>query len=69
MVRYLVVFERAGDKYTAYVPDLPGCFAAGSTLPEVKENIRKVIRQNVRGIVQRGESLPEQVAFSEYIDM
>ena len=69
MVRYLVVFERAGDKYTAYVPDLPGCFAAGATLSEVKENIRKVIRQNVRGIVQRGESLPEQVAFSEYIDM
>ncbi len=69
MVRYLVVFERAGDKYTAYVPDLPGCFAAGATLPEVKENIRKVIRLNVRGIVQRGETLPEQVAFSEYIDI
>ncbi|OGO00817.1 MAG: hypothetical protein A2Y59_04260 [Chloroflexi bacterium RBG_13_52_14] len=69
MVRYLVVFERASDKYTAYVPDLPGCFAAGGTLSEVKENIRKVIRLNVRGIVQRGDSLPEQVAFSEYIDI
>ncbi|MBM3157832.1 MAG: type II toxin-antitoxin system HicB family antitoxin [Chloroflexi bacterium] len=69
MVRYLVVFERAGDKYAAYVPDLPGCFAAGATLPEVKENIRKVIRQNIRGIVMRGEALPEQVAFSEYIDI
>jgi len=69
MVRYLVVFERAGANYTAYVPDLPGCFAAGATLPEVKENIRKVIRQSVRGIVQRGETLPEKVAFSEYIDI
>lgn len=69
MVRYLVVFEKAGDNYTAYVPDLPGCFAAGATLPEVKDNIHKVIRQNVRGIVQRGETLPEQIAFSEYVDM
>jgi predicted RNase H-like HicB family nuclease len=69
MVRYLVVFEKAGDKYTAYVPDLPGCFAAGSTLSEVKENVRKVIRQNIRGIVLRGETFPEQVAFSEYIDI
>jgi len=69
MVRYLVVFERASEKYTAYVPDLPGCFAAGSTPSEVRENIRRVIRLNVRGIVQRGETLPEQVAFSEYIDI
>jgi len=69
MVRYLVVFEKAGEKYTAYVPDLPGCFAAGANLSEVKENVRKVIRQNIRGIVLRGEPLPEQVAFSEYIDI
>jgi hypothetical protein len=29
---YLVVFERDGDGgYGAWVPDLPGCFAAGAT--------------------------------------
>ena len=30
-MRYAVVIEAAGDNYSAYVPDLPGCVATGST--------------------------------------
>lgn len=69
MIKYLVVFEKAGNNYTAYIPDLPGCFAAGATLSEVKDNIRKAIRLHIRGLVQRGEPLPEQIAFSEYLEI
>jgi predicted RNase H-like HicB family nuclease len=69
MIKYLVVFEKAGNNYTAYIPDLPGCFAAGATLSEVKDNIRKALRLQIRGIVQRGEALPEQIAFSEYVEI
>lgn len=28
---YAIVIERAGSNYSAYVPDLPGCIAAGAT--------------------------------------
>ncbi len=28
-MRYAVVIEKAGDNYSAYVPDLPGCVATG----------------------------------------
>jgi len=69
MIRYLVVFEKAGSNYTAYAPDLPGCFAAGATIAEAKGNIRKVIRLHIRGIVQRGDPLPEQIALSEYLEL
>lgn len=31
-MRYAIVFERAGENYSAYVPDLPGCIAAADTL-------------------------------------
>ncbi len=69
MIKYLVVFEKAGNNYTAYVPDMPGCFAAGATFSEVKDNIRKAIRLHIRGLVQRGGPLPEQIAFSEYLEI
>ncbi len=69
MQKYLVVFERAGEKYTAYVPDIPGCFAAGASLSEVENNIHRAIRRQIQSLLQKGEPLPEGVAFSEYIEI
>lgn len=31
---YAVIYERTGNGYSAYVPDLPGCVAAGAILEE-----------------------------------
>jgi hypothetical protein len=39
-MRYAVVIEKAGDNFSAYVPDLPGCIATGDTLEEVELEIR-----------------------------
>jgi hypothetical protein len=30
-MRYAVVVEKAGENYLAYVPNLPGCIATGTT--------------------------------------
>ena len=38
-MRYAIVIEQAAANYSAYVPDLPGCVATGSTLEEVEEQI------------------------------
>jgi hypothetical protein len=35
-MRYAVVIEKAGNNFSAYVPDLPGCIATGATVPEVE---------------------------------
>ena len=31
-MRYAIVIENAGSNYSAFVPDLPGCVATGTTL-------------------------------------
>ena len=43
MRRYLVIYEKGRDGYSAYVPDLPGCTSAGATKKEVKQNIVEAI--------------------------
>ncbi|MGK7931511.1 MAG: type II toxin-antitoxin system HicB family antitoxin, partial [Microcystaceae cyanobacterium] len=36
-MRYAILIEKAENNYAAYVPDVPGCVATGSTLDEVKQ--------------------------------
>jgi len=67
--KYLVVFERAGDNYSAYSPDLPGCIATGGTRDEVEKNIREAISFHIEGLLNDGLPLPEQVSFTEYVEV
>ena len=32
MMRFAIVIERAGNNFSAYAPDLPGCVAAGESI-------------------------------------
>ncbi|MGB3778699.1 MAG: type II toxin-antitoxin system HicB family antitoxin [Tunicatimonas sp.] len=43
MRKYLVVYEKLKDGYSAYVPDLPGCTSAGSSREEIETNIVEAI--------------------------
>jgi len=36
-MRYAIVVEKAGDNYSAYAPDLPGCIATGNTVEEAEQ--------------------------------
>jgi len=49
-MRYAVVIEQAGDNYSAYVPDLPGCIATGETVAAVESEIRDAIRVHIDGL-------------------
>lgn len=42
-MRYAIVIEKADGNWSAYVPDLPGCVATGSTIAEVDVEIREAI--------------------------
>ena len=42
-MRYLVVVEQGPTSFGAYVPDLPGCVAAGETKAEALKLIREAI--------------------------
>lgn len=66
-MRYAVLFERTGTGYSAHVPDLPGCVAAGSTLEETTDLIRGAIRMHIAGMREDGEPIPEPKTIAEYV--
>ncbi len=69
MRRYLVIFERVEDNYSAYFPDIPGCIATGSTRGEAEKNIKEAISFHIEGMVKDGLPLPEPTSFTEYVEV
>lgn len=67
-MRYLVVIERAGENFSAYVPDLPGCVATGATIEETEREISRAIRFHLDGLREDGSPIPEPSAVCEYVE-
>jgi predicted RNase H-like HicB family nuclease len=55
-MKFAIVIEDAGANYSAYVPDLPGCIATGSTVEETETAIREAIEFHLEGL--RSDNLP-----------
>jgi predicted RNase H-like HicB family nuclease len=68
-MRYAIVIEKAEDNYSAYVPDLPGCIATGSTLEEVESEIREAIIFHVEGLREDGLPVPPGQSTVDYVDV
>jgi predicted RNase H-like HicB family nuclease len=68
-MRYAIVIEAAGANFSAYVPDLPGCVATGSTVEETEREIRAAIEFHLEGL--RAEDLPIPPASSrvDYVEV
>lgn len=68
-MRYAVVIEKAESNYSAYVPDLPGCVATGTTVAEVECEIRDAIALHLGGLREDGLPLPLPSSQVEYIEV
>jgi len=68
-MKYAVVIERADSNYSAYVPDLQGCVATGSTIEEVEREIREAIEFHLEGLKEDGLSVPTPSSSVEYIEV
>ena len=68
-MRYAVVFEKTETGYSAYVPDLPGCIAAGSTRIEVEKLIRGAIEMHLEGMREDGLPIPEATTWAEVVSV
>jgi predicted RNase H-like HicB family nuclease len=68
-MRYMVVIEQGPDSFGAYVPDLPGCIAAGETKQEVLRLIREAIQFHLEGLKDEGASVPQPHSFSEFVEV
>ena len=67
-MRYAIVIEKADGNFSAYVPDLPGCIATGSTVKEAEGEIRDAIRFHIEGLREEGVPIPSPSAICDYVD-
>lgn len=68
-MRYMVIIEKDEAGYGAYVPDLPGCVAAGETEAEVRKLIEEAISFHIEGLLEAGEIVPEPSSNSIFIEV
>ncbi len=59
MSEYVVIYEQGPTSWGAWVPDLPGCVAAGETRAEVERLIREAIDDHIESLREHGEPVPE----------
>ena len=69
MRRFLVVVERAGRNFSAYLPDVPGCIATGATPEETTARMRAAIEMHVQGLQEDRLPVPEPSAIAEYVEV
>jgi predicted RNase H-like HicB family nuclease len=67
MHRFLVIIERAGEGFSAYSPDLPGCVATGGTREEAEFNMYEALQMHVEGLQEDGLPVLASESFAEYV--
>jgi predicted RNase H-like HicB family nuclease len=68
-MRYLVVVEKGPSSFGAYVPDLPGCVAAGESKDEVLSLIRDAIELHLEGLKEEGQPIQPPSSTSAVIEV
>lgn len=66
-MEYLVIIEKTKNNYSAYLPDIPGCIATGSTKKDVLKNLEKALLLHVEGLREDGIPIPKPTAQSDYL--
>jgi predicted RNase H-like HicB family nuclease len=67
MRRFLIVIEKAGNNYSSYSPDLPGCVATGATFDETEKNMHEAVEMHIQGMLEDNLPIPESHSYAEYV--
>lgn len=68
-MQYLVVIEQGSSSFGAYVPDLPGCIAAGDTREEVATLIQEAIELHIEDLKAQGQQVPSSHSTGELVSV
>ena len=68
-MRYAIVVEKAGNNFSAYSPDLPGCVATGSSVREAEKEIQAAIQFHIDGLREDGLPIPAPSSVVEYLEI
>ncbi len=67
---YLIVYEKGGNNWSAFSPDIPGCGSLGDTLDDTRANMRDAMEVYLSETAKFGEPVPDAMAtsvdFSEF---
>ena len=66
-MKYAVVYAKTETGYSAHVPDLPGCIAAGATLEEARTLIRQAVEMHLEGMREDGDPIPQPTTLADYV--
>jgi predicted RNase H-like HicB family nuclease len=69
MSGYTVFIQPTATGFSAYVPDLPGCVAAASTIEETRTLMREAMKFHLEGMQLHGETIPLPTAHVEEIEV
>lgn len=68
-MRYAVVIEKAGEGFSGYVPDLPGCVAAGGSVAAVQSELAALIPFHLEGLRAEGQVVPKAESVVEWVEV
>ncbi len=64
-VMYPAIVERAGDGFSVFFPDLPGCTSYGATVTEAALNAEEALDGHLLVSVQHGDQVPDPSALED----
>ena len=68
-MKYVVVYEQTPTGWSAYVPDLPGCVAAGGTRKDTERLVREAIKLHLTALREDNEPVPEPGAWTDLVEV
>jgi predicted RNase H-like HicB family nuclease len=68
-LNYVVICEKPGTGWAAYVPDLPGVVTTGATKTEVRSLIQEAIEFHLDGLKEDRLPVPEPSSEAEVISI
>ena len=61
--RYRTLLEQDEDgKFTATVPELPGCLSCGATRDEALKNVKEAIQAYIESLQKHNEPVPPSIS-------
>jgi len=68
-MQYPIFIHKDPDSdYGVIVPDLPGCFSAGSTIDEAIRNAHEAIECHLEGLLMDGDPIPLNKPLEQHLD-
>ena len=68
-MKHVVIIEETGNGYSAYLPDLPGCIAAGDTFAETERLIQEAIAYHLDMLREGGDPIPEPRSSAQLVEV